>query len=293
MTVNHRPVCGAAYPSGKTLPLRAMPMASNSPFGNRSLFQVPCASANHTAARLMDLCFRDDSKTTAVDAGCLHRPLQIFVAVRLCVPRIPSTALTSRVAQARLVSLRHRRACDRDRAPTAERPGRDGRGRRTPGAAAYRAAQGRSVCRSHRGDQRPARQRVRAPCSSLTGCHTPWQQPWQSAVDPDDLLEVLERETDADVELIALSGEPITRTTADVERSWSGHSPTGRHRGRHRRDPNALPTTDQRTPHARRRAIARPRRSVSHCYVRGPCLTWSASADTPQSRTARHNAVPA
>jgi hypothetical protein len=27
---------------------------------------------------------------------------------------------------------------------------------------------------------------------------------------------------DADVELIALSGEPITRTATDVERSWSG-----------------------------------------------------------------------
>jgi len=61
-----------------------------------------------------------------------------------------------------------------------------------------------------------------AACSSLTGCHTPWQQPWQPAIDPDDLIEVLERETDADVELIALSGEPITRTAADVERSWSG-----------------------------------------------------------------------
>jgi hypothetical protein len=61
-----------------------------------------------------------------------------------------------------------------------------------------------------------------AACGSLTGCHATWQQPWQPAVDPDDLLEVLKRETDADVELIALSGEPITRTAAGVERSWSG-----------------------------------------------------------------------
>ena len=43
-----------------------------------------------------------------------------------------------------------------------------------------------------------------------------------AGVDPDDLLEVLGRETDADVELIALFGEPITRTAAGVERSWSG-----------------------------------------------------------------------
>ena len=51
VTVNHRPVCRAAHPSGEIPPLRAMPMASNSPSGNRcvSLFQVPCAPANRMA----------------------------------------------------------------------------------------------------------------------------------------------------------------------------------------------------------------------------------------------------
>jgi GAF domain-containing protein len=46
-----------------------------------------------------------------------------------------------------------------------------------------------------------------AACSSLTGCHTPGEQPGQRAGDPDDLLEVLERETAADVELIALASD--------------------------------------------------------------------------------------
>jgi hypothetical protein len=40
VTVNHRPVCGAAHPSGEIQLLRAMPMASSSPFGNRC---VPCS----------------------------------------------------------------------------------------------------------------------------------------------------------------------------------------------------------------------------------------------------------
>lgn len=46
---------------------------------------------------------------------------------------------------------------------------------------------------------------VTSPCaarSSLTGCQKPGEQPGQPAGDPDDLLEVLERETAADVELM-------------------------------------------------------------------------------------------
>ena len=88
-----------------------------------SLFQVPCASANRTTGRLMNLCFRDGRNITAVDAGCLHRPLQIFLADRLCVPRIPSTALTGRIAPARPCQAAASPACDRDRAPVrAENP---------------------------------------------------------------------------------------------------------------------------------------------------------------------------
>ena len=53
-----------------------------------------------------------------------------------------------------------------------------------------------------------------AACSSLTGCHTPGEQPGQPAGDPDDLLEVLERETAADVELIALASDQRWRQYA-------------------------------------------------------------------------------
>jgi hypothetical protein len=74
--------CGtrAARPSR----LRAIPMASNSPFCNRCVSCFPGFGGppGRRLSRLMDLFLCDDRKTTPAGAGCLHRSLQIFWASR-------------------------------------------------------------------------------------------------------------------------------------------------------------------------------------------------------------------
>ncbi len=210
-----------------------MPMASNSPSGNRCVpcSKSPCSGEPH-GRRLMDLCFRDGRNITPVDARCLHRPLQIFFTGSVARAENPihgsdqQSCPGAPCQPAASPGLRSR--------PSTDCRASRSRWSRTQNAWGCRPIELRKVVpfvavteavdlsQSPRRSTTCSSTSPCAACSSLTGCHTLWQQPWQPAVDPDDLLEVLEREADADVELIALSGEPITRTAAAVERSWSG-----------------------------------------------------------------------
>jgi hypothetical protein len=85
VTVDHRPICGAAVPERrKPSRLRAIPMASNSPFCNCCVRCFPGFGGppGRRLSRLVDLFPCDDRNSTPLDAGCLHRSLQIFWASR-------------------------------------------------------------------------------------------------------------------------------------------------------------------------------------------------------------------
>jgi hypothetical protein len=96
VTVDHRPVCwGCGTRAARLSRLRAIPMASNSPFCNRCVTCFPGFGGppGRRLSRLMDLFLCDDRYSIPAGDGCLLQSLQIFWASRR--QGGPSYALTA------------------------------------------------------------------------------------------------------------------------------------------------------------------------------------------------------